>query len=498
MDIQAALEAEKRGILPPGKKQILDELRNRGAIEGGAPQDTQTPEKWVTLDDVGNTLGSAALGMGKSLPFNTFDRAAAGVGASLIDPFLHVKRQIEGIEPMMGPSQVIPTLVNDYEDRKRRLQGYESDIKNESPKSYLAGMLAGNIAQSLGGYKAAMGGLKNVIPAMNNPSFLGSLLRIGGGAASNVGVGQAMNLGQTGKFAPEQIPSEAAWGGGGEALNELMSPPARKLGGKMIDVALGRPSKFLESEMGQGSTLGEDLYDRGVFGISSSLAKQADQGMETAGQKLNTLLTNAPGEVNYENSIDELNSLKKALPSVGSEREAAAIQDRIDLLQEHLGSGENALTPAQANAEKVALYKKVGNNAYLQDNPALGKSIDQAQARGLMKSIEEVAPDVKGVNKDYSVYRRLSDAMDKLGAKDQSRIASILRYGGLPAAAGAFGGYEAGKEGAIGGTLGSLAMMTPGGLTTTAAGMKTLVNLLSQIGPLYTGIKQTATTSSGQ
>lgn len=81
MNTELLLEAEKRGILPPEKKALLDEARNRGLL--GLAQETQQP-------NAGNDAGAGkafAYGLsGGQLPFgNRITSALGAAGAKVYD-----------------------------------------------------------------------------------------------------------------------------------------------------------------------------------------------------------------------------------------------------------------------------------------------------------------------------------------------------------------------------------------------------------------------------
>lgn len=148
MDIEALVEAERRGILPESKKPLLDEARRRGLVpspEGGDvrnPDGTygQPPEGMVANPYTGqmterDLLANRQRMEGGTGQVDSFIRGAArGVSFGGID------------EAVGGINAVIPgpgTMGERYAFGRENIRAQEDVAKEENPGTFLAGEITG-------------------------------------------------------------------------------------------------------------------------------------------------------------------------------------------------------------------------------------------------------------------------------------------------------------------------------------------------------------------
>lgn len=111
------------------------------------------------------------------------------------------------------------------------------------------------------------------------------------------------------------------------------------------------------------------------------------------------------------------------------------------------------LTPSKANEIKRAIYKQIGDRAYLLNNPPEKKAILKSLASGLRESIEKTTPEAKALNEEIGFNARLKkkivDKMAKQEAKGPFNVGRIVK----DTIAGGIGAALLGPAGGLGATV---------------------------------------------
>lgn len=124
MNLDLLLEAERRGILPPEKAELLAEARKRGLVDapaGGVSTNVQTPavpqEKPGLANQAVSGMYEGLAGMFGSvvdIPEAIGDAALGGVDAIAGTQFQDRKRQVrEAMGPPIGSSEALTNMFND-------------------------------------------------------------------------------------------------------------------------------------------------------------------------------------------------------------------------------------------------------------------------------------------------------------------------------------------------------------------------------------------------
>lgn len=224
----------------------------------------------------------------------------------------------------------------------------------DSPVGTTAGSMAGLFKGPIGS-KALTSAIEGSALAASSPKLAAALTRTGEGALQGLGSTMAVN--------PNASSSEAAIGtASGAALNnvfglfgDLLNKVAGKLGEKGWNSLLGQtPKQILKEQEKTGSSLGEKLYKRGVWGVSeNSLMNQAKKGLESNEDILQTLLK--------EKSV-----AKEIVPEIPkgsvyvSEPTQASLDDLLDIALGQKFKSSN--TSSTGFPERVIITKPAGTN----------------------------------------------------------------------------------------------------------------------------------------
>lgn len=401
------------------------------------------------------------LAAGASLP-------GQAAGASFFKtPVDLVKAQSEGgIAPLKSPIEdIINTIQGERTSLsdvggiyKKNYQDYNSridEMKEENP----IGALFGSIPKSMVEYSLGTKLLSALpgIGASDTTSKLGKVLefvkKANRGGMANVGIGQS------GGLDGDRVSSDYIWGAGGEAGGDILAKGAdfvkktgRNIGGRLMESFLRRPRNVIRQEMARGDTLGRELYDQKVWGTQKSMANQAQEGLETGEDALQSALKGSGRQpINKKFAADELSKLKDFYSQIpGREAEVQKIESMIATVWQG-----KKMTASEANEVKRAIYKLRGP-AYLKDMNPVQADAEKSMARGLKKGIQEIVPSAKGINKNLSTYGRLKDAMGNLEASGQkSNFAKLI-----PLVAGTGAGFA--DQNPVTGLSVALAMMGGG------------------------------------
>lgn len=388
------------------------------------------------------------------------DKAASfGTGVSRSNP---MHRMAESVVEGIG----LPKSTDHFTDKA---PGWEK-----------GGRITGDIISSIPQYMGGMGAMKGLLKGTGLAS------QVAKGAMVNTAIGQ----GQRGfELDPVGSAIDAAAGVGGELIGAgvnkvVKSIPAARA--KLFNSAFGVTPKDILS----GKNLGKDIVEMGgVSGTNKSLYKKALTGLEKNETALQNVLSKVESPINRDIVEGELRGLVTKFQ--GQPLGEADSEVAKKLADEWVGKYTSVKTASEANQLKREIYRMLGDRPYIAENLPAKKDSLKAMARGLKKSVEDVAPEVTDLNKNLGVYGKMRDMLEKKMAQSSSGRASLMdaiqnpTFGAIGYAAGGAGGIPiavAGREAAKS-TLGK---------TTTAQALKYLEMLAQEaakkgISPRYLG-----------
>ena len=301
-------EAERRGILPQDKLDLLNEARKRGLVASKGVLDSPDSSLLSSAGETAsepissNTTSSNNEGIGKDLKdmglaiataarnYPGLKQASAGVGTALRE----IPKMVKG-EPTDWGAQ--------YDERLKKQGGIFKDIEKNAPTTSAISDFAAQIPLYEIGGEVLNPAVSKVIGAEAGP--LMKLLGMGAkGATVNTAISQAENPNK------ERLGQDAASGVLGEyagsALGKIGSylpTAARNWGSRLYDSMLNRGGTTLQEELArqEGNTLGHEAYDRGLLGTLEHMFGIADKGLEEHGGKLNNILTEGSKPIPVEN-----------------------------------------------------------------------------------------------------------------------------------------------------------------------------------------------------
>ncbi len=269
--LEALLEAEKRGILPPEKLGMLNEARSRGLIPGGGQESSQqSPSRDLSalsegerrMLDLQRQSGTpnALRGIPVVGPF--MDEIAAGLNAGV---------EYAGKNVAAAAGYGDGTTFNDAYDRNLTFQRAQQDIERENypilqPASEVAGAIVGGGA-AMGAGRGAGWLMGAPAPAASTAGRVAQAATVGGTQAPVYAFGNA-----EGGFQErmKNVPAAAAAGVAGGAILGGLAEGA----GRIVQAgsSLARPGSGAYR-----STL-DDLGDGGVDAIANQVATGAAPG----------------------------------------------------------------------------------------------------------------------------------------------------------------------------------------------------------------------------
>ena len=377
-----------------------------------------------TLDKV-KDVALAGLTAARNYPGLKQLSAAAGTASRLTsDDLLH-------------PSK-IPAK---YEDRLAKQQSIISNIEKNAPIASTISDIAAQVPlYAIGGeaLEAAAPALKTV----EGGSKLLNILKLGTkGAAVNTGIQQAEHPDAS------RIGTDAALGAamelGGAGLAKAagaVKEGARNWGSRLYDAMFSRGGRTIAEDFASegGKSLGQEAYDRGLFGTLKDMKNAAQEGLEKygiprqamydaadqAGKSFpyaDTYIKQLEGELNKKIGVDsargEVDKILQMIEDVKKNPESYGA-NQLQELKQNLGS---RLT------ENKAPGKFIDNELTMKDLQ------DRAQYRGAKNALEEGFMGQNGenplrdINQQLGYYERLKDAMKGVEADIQGTAPGIGR-----------------------------------------------------------------------
>lgn len=407
----------------------------------------QNQENGVSFGDKARSFLS---GMGRALPGSDLASAFGQSEVSRIGRTLH------------GEHTTPKQWFEDFKGNYSRFKAVQDAIESKAPGYALAGSLPPTMAEYFLGTKALTGPMS-----------------AGGGTLGKVLAGGVTNLGVAQGQAPDasRVGTDLAFGAGGEllgagmgALGKYLMPKAKNYGSRLIESTLRRGDKALQLEKAKtGQVLGEDLFDRGVFGSHKKMAKVAGERLSSNEAQLQNVLSNTKGKVSAKSVADEV--LGELDQYSGVAGEAGNVGKVKGIAEEVAAMGDMSARDANVVKRKIYAQLEPKYNSLNPDSATI--SGQKAQARGIKKEIERLAPESAPINRELSVYGRLDKALKTESAKSFKKnflspwnfAAPIL--GGLGGA-----GFTGGDGGTgLGTAIGMYALSTPWGRNAIARGL---------------------------
>lgn len=433
----------------------IDEVVEDAMGAKSTPQ--SAPESSVGQEVAKQAKGFGA-GLTKQVPGSY---TAGGLLRTAIDPYFDLS---EGLKT--GEFNQTPAL----ESFKEGYEGTKRGVEKLASKAPIASA-AGQVVAAIPEYTMGMGALGKG----------GKLAQLAKGALTNAAIGQGAR-GREVDLRESGI--DALTGAGGEALGIGLNKVSESIPGiraKLYNSAFGVTPKEIQA----GKNLGQDIVDMGgVVGTKKGLYKKAIEGLGAQDSALQDILSKTKSPINrdiVQNELQQLVNRFKGQPLGDADAQVAQ-----NILDEWVGKYANKQYADQANQLKREIYQMLGDRPYMAENLPAKKDALKSMAKGLMKSVEDAAPEVKPVNKKLGTYVGLKKKLEGQLAKGTSGRESLMdavKNTGLGAA-----GY------AVGGTTGIPAAMAARsaanstlGKTATAEALKYLDALIKSGGARYLG-----------
>lgn len=366
--IEALLEAEKRGILPPDQKPLLDEARKRGLVDDKSGSLT---------NDAWNTVKSFAY----AVPFGAGDlirdsAAAVTAGASSPDltipqAFDEARKQTADERAQMQKDTPIGTAVGDVAGKMVAPMAVAGRVMaavpnpgwiTSSPMNKLArlaydnpkttGAIAGGVFTGLDAVGSGKGDLGNRLQEAAAPAVIGAAL-------TPVGV--------------------AAIGGAGKALAPVVDKlknaiaPMLKNDAPAIDNALGMIVSKLRKDYPDNAS-----FDAAIKDVANDPSKAL---ADIAGAKTTTL---AKGASQYPSGFENTDAFTKARISGSADRVKQSIADNINQNSNYYDTVDQVV---EAGKAKVApLYSKYYAANQSVQSPEIDKILETPAGRQALKS----------------------------------------------------------------------------------------------------------------
>lgn len=270
------------------------------------------------------------------------------------------------------------------------------------------------------------------------PTIAAAGLAGGAGEATRQAVsGEDPNAGQVVK----QGAIQGALAGGGHIIGAgVEAAPAvfRESAEKNVAQALGATKEWAKSEAGK---LAPQMLDRGVSGTRAGMLAQAERQVAAVGPKIEQAYTDAaakgatiPGAVVRDGlqqtrtafQVPDANGNITTIP--GSERVVA----QLNKLDKWVGTlGDNIPTDKAFQIRKA--WDKIVDQAGLFGKKATASATDNADAwvyrearRSFQKLMNDVNPDIVGLNKEFSFWKGLKDVLTETHERTQAQGPSLL------------------------------------------------------------------------
>jgi len=266
----------------------------------------------TAMEEAGD-VAAAALTGAKSYP--GFKKASAVVGTALRNP-LDILKAVFTPDNTKTHQEAKAAVDAQYDERASKQKGIIENIDKNAPMTATGSEIAAQIPLYLSGE----GALTKLFPALKAAAGAGKLNNI----ASTVGRGGIVNTGVQQAVAPDasRISQDFALGGAGELvgagagkLADKVMPAAKSVGSRLYDAVLKRGVPTMRDELEKDAgTLGQQMYDRGVFGRLKALLTGADDTIKEKGVERATHFEryNTPKDVEFPKGATYVDSPTQA------------------------------------------------------------------------------------------------------------------------------------------------------------------------------------------
>jgi hypothetical protein len=400
----AALEKEQ-GLSPDEEAELAALEKEHGGAE---------PPK-------GDNPGQAALeGFGETATMGYLPQLQAAT-----------EKPMANILDMLTGNKVAQDLP-DYVTRRDENIARQNQLAQSNPNATMAGKVAGMAATTVG------------LPGIGTAKNAGILAKMGASAANAGAQGALYNPGdEKGVIAPLQLKdravngvTSAAFGAGSAAAQAGLA----KSGDYLMQKAVGM-KKYIPG-------VGEKLADEGLIGTKGMMAKQAQRGMNRAGQTMEDAVQGMSGSVDSSQIADEMGQL--ASPHIT--RNGNISPEDAEKVAQIMGASRDVAQRGQVSPGEAWDYSKAaGKRSYRGDDPLLSAraELGQAEQAGTSKQLKKLSPEFEKGADSYSALAKAHRGLTKpesITDVVKGSIGNALVGGGLGYAAG-------GRTGAIAGAL---------------------------------------------
>lgn len=443
------LEAEKRGILPPDRKAMLDEARKRGIVPGAEPV---TPTPSSVAPEVGAIEGGArALARGVPVIGAFADELNAATNAAL-QPIIP-----ESIASALG-GEKIPgeTFSERYENELARQRGMDKSFDAAHPVASPALQVAGGVASGAAALKAAPAAAK-VALGMGGRTMAGKTMA---SAASGAGLGLGHGFGSGEGDIEDRLAEGAKGAAVGGALAATFPALASGLG-KIWDRFTKVAAPTLDNLKQQAGRLYKKADNIGLVitkNSADSAVADLNATLTSAGfrPRMHPKVSVALDEIAQDAAkgdltLQQLQQLRRVAQAAGKSAEpdeqrlGGILVGKIDAYMENLKPGD----VVSGDAEQASAVLKQARNLWSRYRK--GEVIEN-----LLERAEISAPNFSGSGAENAIrteFRALAKNAKKMRMFTEEEQAAIKKVA---------------KGGPLGNTLRMLGKFAPTGIVSTA------------------------------
>lgn len=408
MNIEALLEAEKRGILPDQMKGVLDEARRRGLVDG---EKTAKPAMPANLKPDVSQLDAALLGAGQGMFLGASDEASGlvqGVRAAASD-FGGGGSVFDDDRSFTGRAKA--RFNKGYEQGRDGVRSALEQARDDYPMTTLAGEVTGSMALPIG----AVGAAKNApqgADAARRALTLGTNVAKAGGSGAGMAALYGFNQGegglqprlddafqdaQTGAMIGAAIPFAGA--GVQKAANALSRRGARRAAVKSAQTGAGQKAAA-QDLYNQVDQSGVEITPEAFARLRSSMGS----AMDDVG------LDRLPGPGSLTPKAKRVNDIAQNMADkLDGQADASLSFKSLDQLRRHAG---NAAADAAPFTGKATTDAAAGSAAIGQiDDFVEGLASDDVVS-GDLDALQDLLPKAREAWQRMSKTRMVEDAIE--------------------------------------------------------------------------------------
>lgn len=274
----------------------------------------------------------------------------------------------------------------------------------------------------------------------------------------------------------------------GGALS-LLSAPIQKLIEKVPETAWGSILKRTPAVVVKNPDLEADAAKTGLVGMTrQSILDKAGSEITNIETSLDSIIKQAKGDISTSKLSEYVKPLRDAYSRIpGEEGSVKAIDGVLESLQ---NKGEK-ISVQDAQQLKKDIYQHIAKSygkGLMEISP-----ITEAQkqiARGLKTEIQNIVPEIKGLNEKWAVYNGIQEAIDKTLARQTGKGVAGTGVGLYDLLTAGIGESAFGPVGGLLGGAASKAVASPAVLS----GVSKLVTYFNDLPPtskmmFYNGLK---------